>query len=173
MKIYKNQISNQSIYQPKFHDPLSENEMKTKLIVAHALLIRADFSKVNEHSPYGHPYLIQLLTSILLQRREKKKYMLWNLPVFRGLPPRELALMACDDEQGGPFYSAGPHGKLRLSKRRFGENQWNGPGKQNLETKFLALGEVCMAVFWRTPGFEDRTFRSSGFSAEGTLENVS
>ena len=30
-------------------------------------------------------------------------------------------------------------------------------------TKFVAVGEACMAIFWPTPGFKGRTFVSSVF----------
>ena len=42
------------------------------------------------------------------------------------------------------------------------------------KAEFLAKGEICNAVFWPTLGFlRERTFHSSGFSAEGTSVTVS
>ena len=38
--------------------------------------------------------------------------------------------------------------------------------------EILAGGEACKAIFWPTPGLQDRMFDSSGFSAEGTSISV-
>ena len=42
-------------------------------------------------------------------------------------------------------------------------------GRRGKKAEFLAVGETCKAMFHSTPGFNTRTFNSSGFSAEGTL----
>ena len=42
----------------------------------------------------------------------------------------------------------------------------NRPGR---ERKVVAVSEAFRAIFWPTPGFQRRTFVSSGFSTERTL----
>ena len=52
----------------------------------------------------------------------------------------------------------------------------NGPGWSKLEQarkKFLAVGKACMAIFWPAPGFEGRTFVSSGLLIVWTLISAS
>ena len=49
---------------------------------------------------------------------------------------------------------------------------WTGKPEMR-KAGFLAVGEACKAIFWRTPGLKEGTFESSKVSSEGTLISAS
>ena len=50
----------------------------------------------------------------------------------------------------------------------------NEPGEADTRnSEFLAADEADKAIFWPTPGFNEGTFDSSGFSLEGNLTSAS
>ena len=92
----------------------------------------------------------------------------------------EIHSVACDYEQGGLFYSTGPHGKLHQPKhsykagRGFGGEKNAGEWTEKVEMRpifFLAMGKECMAIFWLQALKGEHV--SSGFSTEGTLISAS
>lgn len=55
-------------------------------------------------------------------------------------------------------------------ERGSGKNEVECTQTVEIRKKFLAVSEVCIAVFWHTPDFNRRTVNRSGFfTTEGTL----
>ena len=69
--------------------------------------------------------------------------------------------------QGDLFHNAGLHRSQVLATantgeigRGFGKMQVNGPeGYKEARKKSLAVSIACMAIYWPTPGFNERTFK--------------
>ena len=92
--------------------------------------------------------------------------MFWRLLILRGHSAREPASIACDNEQGDLFYSAGQHRNLRWPQliqgklgRGIGKNEgdWTrnveiqvgalSPVSHRIMKKSMSVGEASMAIF--------------------------
>ena len=64
---------------------------------------------------------------------------------------------------------------VTLPWKRIGWHKWKwmNPEGRSQKDRFLTVGRASKAITWPAPDFKERTFNSSGFSAEGALVSAS